>query len=138
MQNLHIKISKNVKIDAGLWLQSKSKEIPDIMGKIYQSYGIQKDNTNKAFISATRAFNRSSLIIKSAFFNDFIRYRYKSAESRETYDIDATYDTYRSINQINYRYYLSDKLMIDAMTIFQYAFADISNYGGRVDEKRLS
>ncbi|MBN2347186.1 MAG: TonB-dependent receptor [Bacteroidales bacterium] len=138
MQHFFFRLPKRNSIQVGIWYQDKNYEPPNTMGRYYRNYAYQNDNTFKTYLSWVKVYKSSSLTVKSAYFDDYLRYRYKQNVADEDYAIDSKYDTRRVYNNLNFRKYIKNTITIDIGSELQLAQADVSNYRGNRDETRFA
>ena len=112
-----------------MWIQNKDKEIPNILGQYGQANAFQKDRTLKAFILWKKTFTNSLLEVKTSYIKDYQRYTDKDISSDSIYSIESDILTHRLYSEINYRNYLSEKLVIDIGGYSSYLRGIVSSYG---------
>jgi len=136
IQGLAIKLSKVSAIEAGLWYQVKSYNIPSRIGST--SYESQKDSTLRLYAAYKTRGRNWSLKIKSAMFDNYQGYRQKAAPESEIYSIKSDISSTQLFGDINFRYYPQSRLSVDAGLTGTYISADVSSYGAKQHEKGIA
>lgn len=137
MQNMYLQTGKSSLLEAGLWIQSKSKNLPAISGSYKQSNAHQQDSTLKVFVGWSKRFTSSLFQIKSAWFNDYLRYSDKLKPTDSLYFINSKIQTSAYFTDASYKYYL-DKLLFEAGVSYLNVSADVDAYPDNVMENNLS
>ena len=138
MQNLFYQHNQRSRFEAGLWYQYRNKELPDIMGVAGQSLASQKDSSLRAYAGWKRIFDHGALQIKSAFFYHHQLYREKETPQDEHYMIHSPITTRKWMNDLNYRYYLNNKMTLDMGIQYSRIQADVQAYGSPAKEYRAA
>ncbi len=128
LQDLHIKLPGNNRLGLGIWNLKKEKEIPEIMGSYGVSNQVQKDSLLKVYVQWNKRTARTSLILKSAYLMDFLRYTDKLDAEDENYSVDSKIKSNRVLNDLNLRIYLNRFFSFDAGGTFSYLAVHTSNY----------
>ena len=134
VQNIYFRLPGKNTIAAGIWYQDKDKEIPDILGVTTESNQFQNDRTFKSYIKWTNVFEKSSLKINIAYFDDYQLFTDKTNADDNDYFIYSEIKTKCSYNEINYRYYFSDNIIIDCGGNYSFKEADVTAYENIVNE----
>ncbi len=138
MQNVFLNLPEGHRLEAGCWYQQKTLELPALMGNYSASNVMQKDSTLKLYLTYRKLFEKSGFVLKSAYFTDNIRYTDKINPRDEAYSIDSKIGVKRWLNELEYRYYLSEKLIIGACAAYNNLAGSSNNYHGRIREHELS
>lgn len=132
IQNAMFKISPSSTLEAGMWYQVKSYNIPSRIGSA--SYEHQKDSTLRLFVAYKTNRNRWGLQVKSALFNDDQKYWQKASAQAPLKGIESQIAAHQWYGDADFRYYLHPGFSIDAGAVVTYAAADISVYRERKEE----
>lgn len=138
IQNLYLNLGKGNYLEAGAWFHYKTKDVPALMGSYKESHAIQKDSTFRSYISFRKTTERSALIIRSAWFSDFLHYTDKFNSSDTALAVDSRIATGRFMNEADYRYYLSKKLILGGGVTYNLLTGNSNNYGGEIRENEYS
>lgn len=134
IQNVYLKLPSGNILEAGVWYQSKMKEIPAIMGSYLPGNAVQRDSTLKMFIKWTKLFRNSSLSLKSAWFNDHMLYRDKFSALDDDYSIDSKIEGNKYMADASWRSYIGKYLTVDIGAGLTQHSAIVDNYGGKINE----
>lgn len=134
LQDLHLNLARNNRLDMGIWYHQKEKEIPEIMGSYGVSNQEQKDSLLKAYIRWSKRTARSNLTIKSAYLMDFLMYTDKLDAEDENYLIDSKIGSRRIMNEMNLKVYLNHFVSFDAGGTYSYLTVSTGNYSSDKDE----
>jgi iron complex outermembrane receptor protein len=115
IESLNFKISNNVLLESGIWLQRKYYQVPG-----FTDNRLQRDSTAKVYLKFIGTFGKSSISIKSGYFYDLLHYTSLSLDSR--------IGSKRLFNDINYRNYVSKEIIFDAGLSFSNLEANNNNY----------
>ncbi len=128
IQNFKLNFKKNIAIETSLWLQEKEKEIPEPAGSYGSSYKLQSDSSLKAYVKIIKSASTYKLSLGSAYFYDFLHYTDKISEISNEYSVNSEIISQRFLNFINFRKYISKKIIIDLGTNFKFYKVDTKNY----------
>jgi vitamin B12 transporter len=134
IQNFFLKLPANNQLEAGFWYQNKVKEIPAIMGSYLPGSAFQSDSTIKFYAKWNKLFRKSSIHIKTAYFNDHMVYRDELSPSGDTYLIDSRIKGSRLMADGFYRIFLGNFISLDTGIGISSYSATVSNYGGKENE----
>lgn len=134
LQDLSLKFSDNNTVELGLWYLNKKKEIPEILGSYGTSNQMQKDSTLKGYIKWNKRSARTNLILKSAYFMDYLRYTDKLDPSDENYIVDSKIKSHSILNDVNFRWYLNNSVSFDIGGTYSYLTAQTENYASNPKE----
>jgi vitamin B12 transporter len=134
IQNVYLKLNRGNYLEAGLWYQQKSFEIPALMGSNKASNAHQEDSLLRSFFSYRKTSERSALVIKSAYFSDYLGYTDKFAHTDSAYYIDSRIASGRFMNEADFRYYLSQKVIFGGGISYNHMVGNSSNFGGKIRE----
>ena len=134
IQNVFLKLPANNQIEAGFWYQSKMKEIPALMGSYLPGSAFQRDSTIKFYAKWNKLFPKSSISIKTAYFNDHMVYRDDLSPSGNTYLIDSRIKGSRMMADGSYKMFLGSFVSIDAGIGISAYSASVDNYNGKENE----
>jgi outer membrane cobalamin receptor len=137
IQNLYLNLGSGNYLEAGMWYQQKTKEIPPLMGSYKESNARQRDSTFRSYISYKRATEKSLLIIRSAWFSDLIAYTDKFSRSDPGYSVYSRISTGRFMNEASYRYYLNSSFTLGTGVTYNYLSGNSNNYGERITEQEI-
>jgi vitamin B12 transporter len=138
IQNFYLNIGSGNYLEAGIWYQCKTKQIPALMGSYKESFADQKDSTFRSFISYRKTSRRSTLVLKSAWFYDFLRYTDRFSSSDTGYSVYSKISTNRFMNEANYRYYLSDHFILGGGSSYNLISGNSNNYNGKINENEYA
>ena len=133
IQDVHFNLNGHF-IDLGAWYQVKHKNLAGLMG-IGDPFSLQKqrDSSLKVFVGWKHLFNNFRVEAKSAYLSDYLKYTDKET-AEGSYKIYSIIKSQRLINEMNVRWYVSDKLSFDANLKYNYLEADASAYGSTITE----
>ena len=123
-------------IEAGMWYQAKSYNIPSRIGST--SYEFQKDSTLKLFAEYNRKAYRWGLKVKAAMFNDEQAYFQKASAQSSEYSIESHINALQAYGDANFRYYIKPHLSLDAGITATYITASVPAYGNKKKEEGLA
>lgn len=138
MQNIFYKPTARSKFEAGLWYQYRNKELPDIMGVSGESHASQKDSVLRAYAGWKGVFDHSALQVRSAFFYHHQLYKEKENAGDDRYMIHSPITTKKWMNDLNYRYYLNNRMTLDLGLQYSHMQADVDAYPKPVGEYRAA
>jgi vitamin B12 transporter len=138
MQQISGSLGADNYVSAGIWYQDKKKNVPEILGSLGSSYAEQSDSSLKAFLKFMHSWQNSSLIIKSAYFNDHLRYTDKDAASDPDYLVYSVFHVNQIFNDVSFRKNMGSHLILDAALISDKIYAEVPVYKKHIDELRLS
>jgi len=140
IQDLHLKIKENY-IDLGVWYQVKEKNIAGLMGiGAPISFQKQRDSSFKAYVGWKKLIGKFRLEAKSAYLSDYLKYTDKGSATNSGYKIFSEIESKRWLNDVNLRYYFSDKWSVDVNGKYNWLKGITNNYQGNIheNESRLS
>ncbi|MBN1387943.1 MAG: TonB-dependent receptor [Bacteroidales bacterium] len=123
-------------IEAGLWYQFRSYNIPSRMGST--SYESQNDSTLKFFTAYKKTSRRWGLQLKAAIFNDRQAYFQKTSELSSVYSIESHINSRQYYGDADFRYFINPYLSVDAGITGTYITAYVPSYGETKNEKGLT
>lgn len=138
IQNLFLNLDRGNYLEAGIWVQNKSIEIPAMMGSYKESNASQKDSLFRSFVSYRKVTRKSALVLKSAYFADFLRYTDKADAADTAFAIDSRIATGRFMNEADYRYYISKVLIVGGGASYNHVTGNSGNYGGKIKENEYA
>jgi outer membrane cobalamin receptor len=130
VQNFFLKLPHAQQLEVGAWYQFKDKNLPLIMGANKAPKENQKDESFRTYLKYSKRFNQSSLVVKTAWFDDFQKY--------VSEELVSEFKTKRLYGDVNYRYYLSNSIVFDVGGVYQYSNADVTAYGRTIEEHSAS
>lgn len=136
IQQAVLKLSSSSTLEAGMWYQVKSYNIPSRIGST--SYESQKDSTLKLFTAYKKTASHWGLNIKAAFFNDEQSYTQKASAQSPVNSIESYINALQFYGDANFRYHIRPYLSVDAGITGTFIVADVSSYGGGKEEKGLA
>ncbi|MBN1789902.1 MAG: TonB-dependent receptor plug domain-containing protein [Bacteroidales bacterium] len=134
IHNIYLNLNKGSYLEAGMWYQRKILEIPALMGSYKESNARQKDSIFRSYMSYRKITAKSALLVRSAYFSDYLGYTDKNLTTDTSYSIDSRIATTRWMNEADYRYYLSSKLIVGGGAMYNRLSGNSGNYGGRITE----
>ncbi len=140
IQDLHLKIKENY-IDLGVWYQVKEKNIAGLMGiGAPISFQKQRDSSFKAYVGWKKLIGKFRLEAKSAYLLDYLKYTDRGSATNTGYKIFSEIESKRWLNDVNLRYYFSDKWSVDVNGKYNWLKGITNNYQGNIheNESRLS
>jgi vitamin B12 transporter len=135
IQNLYLNLGKGHYLEAGIWYQRKTKEMPPLMGSYHPNNAVQKDSLFRTYISYRKTTEKSALVIKSAYFSDYLHYTDKLSDSDSVYSLNSEIASQRLMNQADYRYYLSPFLIMGGGASYNFSTGNSGNYQGKIKEQ---
>jgi vitamin B12 transporter len=136
IQQVIFRLSPTSTIEAGLWWQYKTFNIPSRIGSV--SYESQNDSTLKFFAAYKKSGNRWGVQIKAAALNDVERYTQKASAQATASSIDSRIRSTQYYGDANFRYLVNNGISIDAGIIGSFISADVSAYGRRKEVSGLT
>ncbi len=127
LQYVFLRLSPSSTLDAGIWFQKKSYNIPSRIGSV--SYELQRDSTLKMFLAYKKYSDRWGLQVKGAMFNDGQYYHQKLSENSSVYSIESAIGSKQYYGDANFRYYIKQWLSLDAGVTGNLITADVYAYG---------
>ena len=134
IQNLYLNLGSGNYLEAGIWYQRKTKEMPSLMGTYRESNARQRDSIFRSYISYKRATEKSVLIVKSAWFSDLLAYTDKFKRSDSGYSVNSRISTGRFMNEAEFRYYLTADLTLGTGITYNHLLGSSNNYGEKIIE----
>jgi len=125
-------------LESGSWYQQKVLEVPSLMGNYTASNALQKDSAFRIFLTYRKQFRRSGLMIRTAWFTDDLHYTDKIGKEDDVYSIDSKIGARQLRNEVEYRYYLSDRIILGAGADYNSLNGISGNYGNRIHENELA
>lgn len=138
IQNIFINLPRGNTLEAGGWYQQKIFELPALMGAYQESNAVQKDSTLRIYITYRKMFEKSRLVLKSAWFTDDLRYTDKISGDDDEFSIDSKIGARQLLNDLEYRYYFSRRLIVGAEAAFSSLTGISNNYSQRIHENEFS
>jgi vitamin B12 transporter len=138
LQNLYLNLPNGNTLDAGCWYQKKSLEIPALMGNYSPSNAMQKDSAFKMYLIYRKVYEKSNLVFKTAYFTDYLRYTDKISPDDNIFSIDSRIGARRLLNEFEYRYFWSRRIIIGAGAAYNYLTGKSNNFGNPVHENEFS
>jgi vitamin B12 transporter len=129
VQNLFLRLPGNHNLEAGVWYQSKQKEIPAIMGSYLPGNAMQRDSSLRIYAKWTKLWDRSLFSLNTAVFNENMLYRDKEKPADLFYTVDSKIQSSRLMSDIKYRIWIFDALSLDGGLILSSLSANVDAYG---------
>jgi len=123
VQDFQFKLNSNNFLSAGLWYQVTDRELAPLMTNP-QSKANQRDSTWRTFIGYKLVLKKSVLSVKGAYFREF-QY-YEDAK----FEIDNKYLVNNYFGEAEWRYFLSEKLVINSGITYNMGEASFKEYSG--------
>lgn len=136
-QNTFLQLSHNQQIELGIWYQVRNKKIPALMGSYEPGTAEQKDSITRWYAGYTRKFNRAVLRVKTAYFDEYLRYTDRQDPSDNEYTLDSRIRSRQWLSSAEYRHYLNDHLIADAGLTGSMSSAHVKSYGREIRENRI-
>ncbi len=138
IQNLFLRLPGSNEIEAGLWYQSRKKELPATMGSYLPANTHQRDSSLRVYAKWTKRWSRSSFSLNTAIFDEYMLYRDKALPADHHYSIDSKIHSSRLLSDMNYRFWITDYLSADGGVEISSLSANIDAYGKMVNELRTA
>jgi vitamin B12 transporter len=138
IQNFYMNLGRGSILEAGIWYQFKIKQLPALMGSYKESFAEQKDSSFRSFISLRKASHKSTLVLKSAWFYDYLRYTDQFSDSDSGYSVNSRISTSRFMNEADYRYYLTDHVILGGGSSYNLISGNSNNYDGNIKENEYA
>ena len=136
IQNLFFRLPGNNMLETGIWYQSRKKEIPAIMGSHLPANAMQRDSSLRVYAKWTKRWDRSSLSLNTAMFDEQMLYRDKGLAADNFYSVDSRIESNRLLADLNYRIWMTEYLSADAGLEVSSLSAEVDAYGGKISEIR--
>ena len=138
MQNFYFKASPRSKFEAGVWLQERDKEIPEIMGNSEPGTARQRDSTLRIYGQWKRVFDAASLQLRSGYFYHNQLYTEKESPGDNSFMIYSPLETKKWMNNLNYRYYLNNRINFDIGGQYSHIKGNVDEYGKTITDYRAA
>ena len=138
LQNVYFKLSPRNKFEAGLWYQKREKEIPEIMGVTDAGTANQTDSLFRIYGQWHRIFDQSALQFKTGYFYQHQLYTEKENPADNTYMIYSPIETQKWMNDLNYRYYLTNRVNFDIGGQYSRIHGKVNAYRKNIKEYKAS
>jgi outer membrane cobalamin receptor len=138
IQNVFYNGRKGNYFEAGMWHQYKYKDIPSQMGSYRVSNASQKDSIFRTYLSYRKTFTRSMLLIKAAYFADYLRYTDKIERSDPEYSVFSNIATRRFMTEAEFRHYLASSWVFGAGAAYNFLAGNSGNFGGYLSENEYA
>jgi outer membrane cobalamin receptor len=135
IQNLYVNLGRGHYLEGGVWYQHKMKELPPLMGSYHENNAVQRDSLFRSYLSYRKTTEKSALVVRSAYFSDFLHYTDRFSSTDPGYSLDSRIASNRLMNEADYRYYVSDKLIFGGGMAFNLSTGSSENYGGKIHEQ---
>jgi outer membrane receptor protein involved in Fe transport len=135
IQNAYLNLGKGHYLEAGVWYQRKMKEMPPLMGSYHENNAVQRDSLFRSYISYRKTTEKSALLIKSAYFSDFLHYTDRLTSNDPVYSLDSRIASSRLMNEADYRYYFTPNVIFGAGISYNLSAGSSENYGGLIREQ---
>lgn len=127
-QYFSYKSSAYSELKGGLWAMVKDVNIPGIEGASLSAYENQKDSTFRSFLEYKKVFQRSSLVLKGAWFYADQHYIKKDSADAVVASIDSRIKSDIWFADINYRHYVMDHLSVDIGSSYNHTSGRVDAY----------
>jgi vitamin B12 transporter len=134
IQNFFLNLNKGNILEGGIWYQHKYLEIPAVMGSSDPSLAKQRDSLFRSFLSYRKSCTKYTFSIRSAYFSDFLNYTDKINPSDSNYLVNSRIKTNRLINDADFRFFVSSKVIVGGGFSFNRLYGNSNNYGVRISE----
>ncbi len=138
IQNLFIRLPGGNRLEAGMWYQTREKELPALMGSYLSSQAMQLDSTLRIYAKWTRSGTRSTLSVNTALFDEHMRYSNDNLAGPGNGTHESLINSGTKTTDINYRYWLTDNLSLDGGMFLSSLDAKLASYGGKIRENRAA
>lgn len=134
INNLYVNFGKGNYIETGIWYQHKTMEMPTLMGSTRNSHAAQRDSLFKSFVTYRKVNEKSALVVRSAYLFDYLNYVDKNKAEDTAYSVDSRIAATRLMNEADYRYYFSNRLVLGGGLAYGHLTGRSENFGGRIAE----
>jgi vitamin B12 transporter len=134
IQNIYLKLGKGNYLEGGIWYQHKMKEMPALMGYYHPGNAVQRDSLFRSYLSYRKTTEKSTLVIKSAWFSDFLNFTDKVNAEDSAFSLNSKILSGRWMNEADYRYYLSPSVVLGGGISYYLSKGHSANYGGDITE----
>lgn len=138
IQNGYLNLGKGHYLEAGIWYQHKTKEMPALMGSYQQNNAVQKDSLFRSYLSYRKTTEKSALTVKSAWFSDYLQYTDKTSGSDSVYSLNSKIASSRFMNEADYRYYLTSSLVFGGGLSYSLSTGNSENFHGKIQEQEYA
>lgn len=138
MQNLYLNVGNGHLVEVGAWFQDKMKETPPLMGSYKESNAMQKDRNIRSYLNYKKTFEHSFLLVKTAYFTEFMHYTDKLYITDEYYSVDSKIDINKMMSGIEYRHYVSTVFTAGIGGAYVYNHAVSNNYSNEIQEHEFA
>lgn len=121
LQDFSLNTGNRQRLNAGVWYQSTRREIPPLM-TTEESHASQGDSVLRIYANYKILKNKSSFKIGSAWFNEYQYYDDPLLNYHLKYLVTSF------MNEVEWRYYLSEKWTFNSGISFSYASGDFKEY----------
>lgn len=136
IQNIFIRLPGNNLVETGIWYQVKQKQIPSLMGSFLPAKASQLDSTLRVYGSWQKIWDRSSITLRSALFDEYMFYNDGNILSDNKNPMRSEIQTGRFMTDLNYRIRLIDFLSVEGGVSLSNLSSKVGNYGEKTDENR--
>lgn len=130
LQSFSVRLKPNNTLAAGIWYQNSDRQIPPSMLSL-SSEASQKDSLLRTYISWNKKYTKSNLLLKAAYFKEFLFYKDEVASINSSYEVDS----YQEENE--FQRALTNKIIFVIGNNFTHKEAQVDNYEGIKTESLL-
>ncbi len=138
IQNLFVRLPRNNRIEAGLWYQSREKELPAIMGSYLPGRAVQYDSSVRGYAKWSKIWHSSTLSAGAALFDEIMVYNGGNAADISGSPLESEITSTRLMSDINYRLYITNYLSADGGITFSSLTAEAGAWGTSMSEYRAA
>ncbi|MEO5570420.1 MAG: TonB-dependent receptor, partial [Bacteroidia bacterium] len=131
MQNFYYRFNNSTVISSGIWYQVTDRDLPPLM-TVPESTAEQKDSVLRTYIELKKMLKKSSLNIRAAYFDEYELYIDPS------YKIYAPYKTISYKTEAEQRFFITDKLIVNAGGSFNHYKSDVKEYVNHISVNYLA
>ncbi|HKR06085.1 MAG TPA: TonB-dependent receptor, partial [Bacteroidia bacterium] len=127
LQNFYFRFNNSDVVSSGIWYQVTDRQIPPLM-TVSENTAEQKDSVLRIFLEYKKVFKKSSLNIRAAYFDEYELY------TDPAFNIYAPYKNKSYKTETEERFYITDKLIVNAGVSFNRCNADVKEYKNTVTQ----
>jgi outer membrane cobalamin receptor len=134
IQNVYLNLGKGNYLEAGIWNQYKTKEMPPLMGSYHDNNAFQKDSLFRSYLCYRKISEKSALVIRSGYFSDYLHYTDKLNKEDSSLTVNSEIASRRLMNEADYRYYISSSVIVGGGASYNISTGTSVNYPGEIRE----
>lgn len=134
MQDVYRKLGKKAIFGLSFWYQSNEREIPATL-TTKESDATQSDRSVRGSVFYKQFFRKGNLLIKSAYFDDFLHYN--DPDTIASINIDSKIETRKSLTDGQYKHTFNSFMQLCGGVIYSYEKGISINYEDEVRQNYL-